>query len=403
MVARPATGNISEMSHRSKMTHCQRLKVAPIKHIFTFLSAATLLVAGGTFLSAQNSAPTNIRWSGAVLNRDAVWYASAPARAVADSVIQYQSPQGGWPKATDLARPPRSPADVPAPNNGRANTFDNGGTTMPMEFLARIITASNEIRYVESFNRGLDYLFAAQYPNGGWPQFYPLREGYYSHITYNDGAMIRVLTVLRDVATGNAPYAFVDAERRAQAAAAVERGIDCILRTQVKQAGQLTVWCAQHDRETLAPAWARNYEIPSLSGAESVGIVRFLMEIESPTPEIIAAVEGAVAWIHSAKITGLRYQRGRAADGQRDGWVESDPQAGPLLARFYELDSNRPIFAGRDKVIHDSLADIERERRAGYAYYGDWPARLVERDYPMWRAQHKLPVRPTAAASSAQP
>jgi PelA/Pel-15E family pectate lyase len=403
MVVRPATGNISEMSYRSKMTYCQRLKVSPTKHIFTFLSAATLLVAGRTFLSAQDSEPANIRWGGGVLSRDAAWYATASARAVADSMIQYQSPQGGWPKATDLARPPRSAADIPAPGSGRANTFDNGGTTIPMEFLARIITASNETRYVEAFNRGLDYMFAAQYPNGGWPQFYPLREGYYSHITYNDGAMIRVLTVLRGVAQGRAPYAFVDAERRTKAAAAVARGIECILRTQVKQAGKLTVWCAQHDRETLAPAWARNYEIPSLSGAESVGIVRFLMEIDSPTPEIIAAVEGAVAWFHSAKVTGLRYQRGRAADGQRDGWVEPDPKAEPLLARFYELDSNRPIFAGRDKVIHYTLAEIERERRAGYAYYSDWPASLVERDYPKWRAKHKLPPRETPTASERKP
>jgi PelA/Pel-15E family pectate lyase len=369
-----------------------------MKRIFTLLVVAALMLAGETFLPAQNPASANIRWGGGVLNRDAGWYASAPARAVADSVIQYQSPQGGWPKATDLARPPRSAADIPAPGSGRANTFDNGGTTIPMEFLARIITASNETRYAESFNRGLDYLFAAQYSNGGWPQFYPLREGYYSHITYNDGAMIRVLTVLRGVAQGRSPFAFVDAERRAKAVAAVAKGIDCILRTQVKQADKLTVWCAQHDRETLAPAWARNYEIPSLSGAESVGIVRFLMDIESPTPEIIAAVEGAVAWFHAAKITGLRYQRGRAADGQRDGWVEPDPKAEPLLARFYELDSHRPIFAGRDKVIHYSLSEIERERRAGYAYYGSWPDDLVERAYPKWRAKHKLPPRETPAA-----
>jgi PelA/Pel-15E family pectate lyase len=350
---------------------------------------------------AQDSASTNIRWGGGVLNRDAAWYASDPARAVADSVIQYQSPQGGWPKATDLARPPRSPADIPAAGSGRANTFDNGGTTIPMEFLARIITATNEAKYLESFNRGLDYLFAAQYPNGGWPQFYPLREGYYSHITYNDGAMIRVMTLLRGVAAGKAPYAFVDTERRAKAGAAVARGIACVLRTQVKQDGKLTVWGAQHDRETLAPAWARNYEIPSLSGAESVGIVRFLMEIESPTPEIIAAVEGAVTWFNVVKISGLRYKRSRTADGQRDGWVEPDLQAEPLLARFYELGANRPIFVGRDKVIHYSLDQIERERRGGYAYYGDWPASLVERDYPKWRARHKLAPDSTIGKSAA--
>ena len=61
-----------------------------------------------------------MRWDKAVLKQQPEWYGSAEARAVADSVIQYQSPQGGWPKSTDLAIPPRSPGDVPPPGRGRA-------------------------------------------------------------------------------------------------------------------------------------------------------------------------------------------------------------------------------------------------------------------------------------------
>ena len=70
--------------------------------------------------------------------------------------------------------------------------------------------ATGDARYRAAFERGVDYLLAAQYPNGGWPQFFPLREGYYSRITYNDNAMVHVLTVLRDAAAGKPPYAFVD-------------------------------------------------------------------------------------------------------------------------------------------------------------------------------------------------
>jgi hypothetical protein len=33
-----------------------------------------------------------------------------------------------------------------------------------------------------------------------------------------------------------------------------------------------------------------------------------------------------------------------------------------------------------------ALSEIERERRAGYAYYGTWPANLIETDYPRWRS-----------------
>ena len=80
------------------------------------------------------------------------------------------------------------------------------------------------------------------------------------------------------VPAGQAPYAFVDAARRARAAAAVEQGVACILRTQVRQGGQLTGWCAQHDEKTLLPAWARKFEPPSLSGNESVGLVAFLLD-----------------------------------------------------------------------------------------------------------------------------
>src|SRR5687767_3787400 len=65
------------------------------------------------------------RWGNEYLKRSAEWYASAAARAVADSVIQYQSPQGGWPKSTNLAVAPRTPDDVPPDGRGRANSLDN--------------------------------------------------------------------------------------------------------------------------------------------------------------------------------------------------------------------------------------------------------------------------------------
>ena len=343
-----------------------------------------LAMAAASCAQSEKKASATISWS-RCLRQKPEWYASAEARAVADSVIQYQSPQGGWPKSTDLATPPRSPEDIPPPGRGRANTIDNDATTMPMQFLALMVQATGEARYREAFARGIDYLLAAQYPNGGWPQFFPLRKGYYSHITYNDNAMVNVLTVLRDSAAAKPPYTFVDEARRAKATAAVARGIDCILRTQVKQDGKLTAWCAQHDEKTLAPAWARDYEPPTLSGAESVGIVRFLMEIEQPTPEIIAAIEGAVAWFKAVAIHGVRLEEFTNADGERDRRVVADPAAGPLWARFYELGTNRPIFLGRDSVVRYAISEIERERRSGYRYYGTWPAELLTKDYHGWQ------------------
>ena len=326
-----------------------------------------------------------------VLKQPPDWYGGAEARAVADSVLLYQTDSGGWPKNVDMTSPPSAEFFASTAADHRAPTIDNGATHTQLRLLARIVTATNEARYRAAFERGFDYLLAAQYANGGWPQFYPLLKGYYSHITYNDDAMAGVLEVLRDASEGRPPYGFVDAARRARAANAVVRGTACILRTQVKQDGQLTVWCAQHDEVTLAPAWARNFEPPSLSGEESVGVVRFLMGIEHPTPEEIAAIEGAMAWFQAVPVRGLRIDSSAGADGKKDRHVVADPAAPELWARFYELGTNRPVFIGRDKVIRYDFNAIERERRTGYAYLGNWPAKLIADDYPLWRAKHHRP------------
>jgi PelA/Pel-15E family pectate lyase len=331
-----------------------------------------------------------IRWND-LLKQPPDWYAGEEARAIAAAVIQYQTKDGGWPKNTDMTKPPSAEFLARTAQDHRAATIDNGGTTTQLRFLAQVITAQDDPALRTPFERGFDYLLAAQYPNGGWPQYFPLRPGYYTHITYNDNATANVLQVLRDTARAKEPFAFVDADRRARAAAAVEKAVDCILRTQVRQDGKLTAWCAQHDETTFAPVWARNFEPPSLSGSESVGLVRFLMGVENPSPQIVAAIEGAVAWLEAATIKGLRVDESRGADGKPDRLAVADPAAPPLWARFYELGTNRPIFIGRDKIIHYDHNEIERERRVGYGFLGDWPVNLLTKEYPRWRARNKLP------------
>jgi PelA/Pel-15E family pectate lyase len=331
-----------------------------------------------------------VRWN-AISRQPAEWYAGTEARAIAASLLQYQTKEGGWPKNTDMSAPPTAEFLADQHPDHRWATIDNGGTTTPLRYLAQVVTATQDADLRAAFERGFDYLLAAQYESGGWPQYFPLRPGYYTHITYNDNATVNVLTLLRETVQAKAPFAFVDEARRAKAAAAVQKAVACILRTQVKQDGKLTAWCAQHDETTFAPAPARNFEPVSLSGAESVGLAKFLMTVETPSPEIIAAVEGAAAWFGAVKIAGLRTENFTGADGKRDRRAVADPAAPPLWARFYELGTNRPIYIGRDKVIRYDLNEIEQERRAGYVYLGDWPADFLAKDYPRWRVKNKLP------------
>ncbi|HYV09561.1 MAG TPA: pectate lyase [Pyrinomonadaceae bacterium] len=330
-----------------------------------------------------NEAVGTIAWADAQ-NKPDEWYASAEALRISDNLVLYQRSSGGWPKNIDMAKPlsDSGRASLLRDQKETDSTIDNGATFTQLSFLARVVTAQHLERHRESFLKGLDYLLQAQYPNGGWPQFYPDLTGYYKHITYNDDAMIGVMKLLRDVADARPVYAFIDKERRERARSAVEKGIYCILKTQVIVNGKRTVWCAQHDEVTLAPAAARTFEVASLSGGESVGIVRFLMSIEDPSPAVVEAIDAAVAWFEQSQLKGIKW-----VENGTDRVVVQDPNGGPIWARFYEIGSNRPIFVGRDGVVKYSVAEIEHERRIGYNWYVDTPAKLIQKDYPAWKKQ----------------
>ncbi|PRY10910.1 PelA/Pel-15E family pectate lyase [Pontibacter ummariensis] len=370
------------------------------------LSVALLLLCSASFTGyagqCRNAGPVNtanaalartvepVRWSRALLKRDKKWYSSSEAVRIADNLLLYQRDNGGWNKNTDMAKPlsreEEKALQAPAEKGGVA-TIDNGATFTQMEYLARVYEATGQQKYKEGFLRGLDYLLEAQYDNGGWPQFYPIRKGYYEHITFNDGAMMGVMQLLRNVALNKAPYAFVDAPRKELSANAVEKGLDVILKSQVKVNGKLTAWCAQHNHITLAPANARAYELVSLSGGESLGIIKYLMALEKPSPEVIRAVDAAVSWTNQVKITGIRLKwiKDATTHTERDRIVVTDPTAPPLLARFYEIGTNKPMFVGRDGIVHEKLAEIEQERRSGYSWYIAFSQELVEQDYPAWK------------------
>jgi PelA/Pel-15E family pectate lyase len=335
-----------------------------------------------------NQAVGTIAWADAH-NKADEWYASAEALRIADNVLLYQRNSGGWSKNIDMGKPfdeSERPALL-AQKKENDSTIDNGATYTQLSFLARVYTKKPEERYREAFLKGLDFLLKAQYPNGGWPQFYPDLSGYYKHITYNDDAMIGVMKLLRDVAAAKPNYVFVDEARRAKAASAVDKGIDCILKTQVVVNGRRTVWCAQHDEVTFAPAAARTFEVTSLSGGESAGIVRFLMSIKEPSPAVVDAIESAIAWFEQSQLRGIKWieKRDASQPGGIDRLVVKDAEAAPIWARFYEISTNRPVFVGRDGVVKYSVAEIEHERRVGYAWYVEEPAKLLQDEYPKWR------------------
>jgi PelA/Pel-15E family pectate lyase len=332
--------------------------------------------------------PAAISWR-RCLSQKVEFYAGDEAVRIADNVLLYQRNTGGWQKNIDMASvlSEQDKAKIRRAKNKNDSMLDNGATHTQMRYLARVYNATGHKRFKQAFLDGLDYLLKAQYNNGGWPQRYPNPTGYGRHITFNDGAMIGAVSVMRDIADKKPPYVFVDEQRRQKADAAVQKGIYCILKCQIVVDGRKTGWCAQHDEKTFVPRKARSYELPSISGAESVGIVRFLMSIDKPGPQIVEAVQGAAAWFHEARLDGIRQIRkqDRSKPGGWDKVLVKDASARPMWARFYEIGTNKPIFCSRDGVPKATLAEISHERRNGYSWLGYYGQSLLAQDYPAWQ------------------
>lgn len=319
---------------------------------------------------------------------DTFW-PTAEAALMADNVVSFQTPAGGWNKNTDHTTAPRRRAERFGHEAGYVGTIDNEATISQLRFLAKVTAAATPARsagWRASLVRGVEYLLTAQYPSGGWPQVFPLQGGYHDAITYNDGAMTNVLALLRDLATSRGDFAgeFLPAALRGRAAAAVERGHACILASQIIVNGRRTVWGQQHDFITYAPCSARNYEMPSQSAGESAAILTYLLAVPEPTPAIVTAVHAAAAWLAKTPLHDVAFKPAPGGGGRQ---LLSVPGAGPLWARYYEIGSDRPIFGDRDRSIHDDVSAISAERRNGYAWFGDSPKRALDH-YRKWAKTH---------------
>jgi PelA/Pel-15E family pectate lyase len=330
---------------------------------------------------------------------------------IVENILTWQNENGGWWKGYDLTaaksatRPTSEPTTGPRAEEVQrwhvVSTIDNGATYCEMRILAHAYRLWKHPEYRAAFDRGLNFLLSMQYPNGGFPQRFPLQHDYGSHITFNDDAMANVLRLLHEVALGEDDFTFVDAPTRARARDAFDRGIECILKCQIKVDGRLTGWCAQHDEVTFAPAAARTYELPSISGSESVAVTLLLMDVPKPDDRVKQAVRGAVEWFERSKIVGKRMRsvRDETVPGGRDRRIVDDPEAPAQWARFYDLETNRPFYCGRDGVKKWSLAEIDADRRNNYQWMRPWAQPVFDR-YPKWAAENGLPTTLPAATTS---
>lgn len=318
-------------------------------------------------------------------DHDVPMHAPEDPWTIADSLVAWQNTDGGWPKdvdwRVDLTKDEMNALmGVTGP---RRSTFDNRNTVPQIAYLAEAFVQTGAQRYADAARKGLDYVFREQRPTGGW------RGDDVDAITFNDDTMVNIMGLLRAVTSEDERFAWLDDEVRTHATSALDRAIACTLRCQIVTKGVKTAWGQQHDHESFLPVKARSYELPAITAQESVGVVRFLMGLDEPTPEIGRAIDNAVAWLRAAALHDIRLERPAIEpvrfenhSTDHDVVVVAAPGGPPLWARYYDIVTGQPFFCNRDGVVVQTLAEVKLERRTGYAWYGDWPAELLTENAP---------------------
>ena len=331
------------------------------------------------------------------------------AARIAQNVLDYQLETGGWPKnypMHDVISPEEREILLAQKSDRKRGTIDNVATFTEMRFLARMARATKRKKYLEGLVRGIDFLIYLQYPNGGWPQFDPAKQGYWSQITLNDGAMINAMEMLREIYEARPPFDVPIAKEKRQAAReAFDRGVACLLKMQIRQDGQPTLWCQQHDKDTLEPCIGRAFELPSICTLESYDVVKLLMSLDPldyvdknkvvTFAEIKAAIDGAKDWYAKTAIRGYKIEDNwRRPDGMLARRLVKIPEeeSKPMWCRYYTLKDNRPFTGTRQSTMNFDFSEMEQGENMNYMWFNGC-GEAMARDYPNWLERVKKRIR----------
>ena len=319
------------------------------------------------------------------------------ARETAHGLVRGQLQTGGWYYYIDFDPNSKRPLAYREGDRGSARkstTFDDDTTQSALRFMMRTDQALEfrDAKVHEAVVYALDAVFKAQYANGAWPQTYdqfpeqkpvlsasypdawprewPDREQYRIGYTLNDNVLVDLIQTLflAEKILGSGPEASKGLAGRARRAA--ENAGRFVLIAQMPE--PQPAWAQQYDFE-MHPCWARKFEPPSLTGGESQGVLEVLLLLFRET--------GDRRYLEPIPLALDYLRRCRLSDGR--------------LARFYELQSNRPLYFTRDYhltyddsdvpthyafKVPDRTGAIERSYRKALGYKDTEQAKAADRE-----------------------
>jgi len=211
-------------------------------------------------------------------------------------------------------------------------SFDDYTTSAPVRFLIKLYMATLDPKYRASILKALDFILESQYPNGAWPQRFPLMYDYahdghadYTHYyTFNDDVIRDNIDLLLEA------YEKLGNEEYIEAA---YRGMDFYLISQLPkpQAG----WAQQYTLD-MKPGWARSYEPDAVCTVQTLTNIYDLMKFYKITGDrkYLSPVPAALEWLENSVFN-------------------TDPSKNYTHAYFYELETNKPLWSHREGTSID--------------------------------------------------
>lgn len=285
-------------------------------------------------------------------------------RSMIMNMLSWQTPAGGWSKNTDIYSSARDKGQLFGVEESYLPTFDNGATTTQIVELKHALKAYGSEDIQASLHRAINYVLSAQYPNGGFPQTYPLVGNYHDLVTYNDDVMSNVISVLNDMHMHPNAYS-LNQEQINEVRIHLDLAIERVIQDQVEVNSRQGAWGQQHDPMSYQLKPARAYEMAALATMETARLLQTLMQIEQPNKALKEAINKGINWLKATQIRGIRWVR----YSNKKSELVKDETAPAIWPRFIDKDTGTPIFGDRNGEIYTRINDVSIERQNGYAWY----------------------------------
>ena len=216
-------------------------------------------------------------------------------------------------------------------------TFDDEATKHCAEFLLRIYLEKKDETFGRPLRRAISFMLDSQYPNGGWPQRYPLmyshpfkgKADYTSFITLNDNVMPENIDFLLQCYQSLGMSHLREPILRAMK-----------LMRDLQQQPPLSGWADQYTPFDLRPAHARSYEPRAVNTGTTVSMIFLMMDFYKLTGDMsfLKGIPRAIDFLESQKLPSELASKVRRTPLQEDEI---------LMPRFINPDDGRPLYVHR--------------------------------------------------------